>query len=349
MSVSTIPSPFRRAQEVLCDLHASCSWADLEKFVLERVHPLIGAARGSWTEFRTGGRIGYNEWSVDHRSLKARYTPIMNQFLGKQHPGLTALNPHQPWDRVWRITDFFSQREFERTELCNEGYRPTESRFQMTLQVYCSPFSHTTATFGRNHRDFTDNERDTLDYLLPHFRLVADRLVRDQRVRETYRWRSANCWDSQPWLSFDHSFYLRDANAHGLALLKACPHFDGLRLPPVIIKILAEHDSLHRRVDSHIMIGRSCFRLCGSSSTNPIFRFVAFEEETPEKYLLQRGTRVTLTRREREIAMWVREGKSNRDIGIILGISPRTVGKHLENIFEKLQIESRTAFMVRNP
>lgn len=345
MPVTESPSPLRRAHDALYDLHSCRSWAELEHFALEQVHPLIGANRASWTEFRTEGRIGYNEWSRAHRPIKAHYTPIINEFLGKQHPGITVLDPHQPWDRSWRITDFFSQREFERTELCNEGYRPTECRFQITLQVHCTPYSHTTATFGRNHRDFTDNERDTLDCLLPHFQLVANRLVREQRMMEAYREVSTATADTLPWVSFDQAFFLRNTNRAGLDLLKTCPQFDGLRLPPALAQPLANIGYGKSSIQSCLMIDGVCYRLHGHPTSNPLFRFVSFEAETPETYLQQRQTRAPLTPREQEVAMWARQGKTNPEIGIILGVSPRTVGKHLENIFQKLDIAGRSALM----
>lgn len=50
-----------------------------------------------------------------------------------------------------------------------------------------------------------------------------------------------------------------------------------------------------------------------------------------------------LTMREAQVLYWVTRGKTNRDIGDILGSSPRTVNKHLEHIFEKLNVETRTA------
>lgn len=50
-----------------------------------------------------------------------------------------------------------------------------------------------------------------------------------------------------------------------------------------------------------------------------------------------------LTAREAEVLQWVIRGKTNRDIGDILGTSPRTVHKHLEHVFEKLGVETRTA------
>ena len=50
-----------------------------------------------------------------------------------------------------------------------------------------------------------------------------------------------------------------------------------------------------------------------------------------------------LTQREAEVLYWVVQGKTSNDIGDILGSSPRTVNKHLEHVFEKLGVETRTA------
>jgi DNA-binding response OmpR family regulator/DNA-binding CsgD family transcriptional regulator len=50
-----------------------------------------------------------------------------------------------------------------------------------------------------------------------------------------------------------------------------------------------------------------------------------------------------LTRREAEVLLWVSYGKTNRTISEILGISPRTVNKHLEQVFRKLGVETRAA------
>jgi DNA-binding NarL/FixJ family response regulator len=55
------------------------------------------------------------------------------------------------------------------------------------------------------------------------------------------------------------------------------------------------------------------------------------------------GLAFRLTTREAEVLHWVAQGKTNRDIGDILGTSPRTVHKHLEHVFAKLGVETRTA------
>lgn len=50
-----------------------------------------------------------------------------------------------------------------------------------------------------------------------------------------------------------------------------------------------------------------------------------------------------LTPREAEVLLWVAQGKTNGEIGSILEAATKTIGKHLENIFRKLGLETRTA------
>ena len=53
-----------------------------------------------------------------------------------------------------------------------------------------------------------------------------------------------------------------------------------------------------------------------------------------------------LTPREAEVLFWISEGKSNHDIGIILGAKTRTICKHVEHILSKLNVENRTSAAV---
>jgi DNA-binding response OmpR family regulator/DNA-binding CsgD family transcriptional regulator len=53
--------------------------------------------------------------------------------------------------------------------------------------------------------------------------------------------------------------------------------------------------------------------------------------------------KLMVTEREAEVLLWIARGKSNRDIAQILDLSPRTVNKHLEQIYAKLGVENRTA------
>lgn len=81
------------------------------------------------------------------------------------------------------------------------------------------------------------------------------------------------------------------------------------------------------------------FYLGGTQPNEYLFRLT--EGPAGDSDLLQE--RLGLTQREAEVLVWIAGGKPNRDIGEILGISPRTVNKHLEQIFTKLGVENRAS------
>ncbi|WP_017446813.1 DNA-binding response regulator [Gayadomonas joobiniege] len=64
-------------------------------------------------------------------------------------------------------------------------------------------------------------------------------------------------------------------------------------------------------------------------------------EEKDETLVLRQ--KYGLTKRESEVLLWISKGKTNREIAIVLAMSPRTVNKHLEQIFKKLGVENRTS------
>jgi len=55
-----------------------------------------------------------------------------------------------------------------------------------------------------------------------------------------------------------------------------------------------------------------------------------------------------LTPREAEVVLWIAQGKTNGEIGIILNMAETTVKKHLEHVFSKLGLESRHALAVQS-
>jgi DNA-binding NarL/FixJ family response regulator len=98
----------------------------------------------------------------------------------------------------------------------------------------------------------------------------------------------------------------------------------------------------------------------GSKSTasfpdHPELRLHYMGNDGPNEYLLRLAkdtggelppefsSELGLTTREGEVLSWLSKGKTNRDIAQILGLSPRTVDKHLEQIYAKLGVENRTS------
>ncbi|MGV1870131.1 response regulator [Agrobacterium rosae] len=75
-----------------------------------------------------------------------------------------------------------------------------------------------------------------------------------------------------------------------------------------------------------------------------LFRLTAASDKSADAMLRQH---FSLTVRESEVLLWIAKGKSNRDIGDILGLSARTVNKHLEQIYVKLGVENRASAAVK--
>jgi len=94
------------------------------------------------------------------------------------------------------------------------------------------------------------------------------------------------------------------------------------------------------RVKQDFADGRVEFAAVATKGEERHFRLTETLEGADEKLLAQRHG---LTEREAEVLLWISRGKANREISEILGISPRTVNKHLEQIFEKMGIENRAS------
>jgi DNA-binding NarL/FixJ family response regulator len=120
-------------------------------------------------------------------------------------------------------------------------------------------------------------------------------------------------------------------------------------LPPAIIERLRYLRLARSRasVRSYLDVGNRRLELSFLSSLGPdelLFRLTEVSESADEQ-LLQRS--LELTSREAQVLLWISRGKSNREIGEILNISPRTVNKHLEQVFVKLGVENRASAAAR--
>ncbi len=86
---------------------------------------------------------------------------------------------------------------------------------------------------------------------------------------------------------------------------------------------------------------RLIFSLLSATSESEILFRISIDGTDAQTAVLRKLYAVTV--REAEVLLWVAQGKSNRDIAEILGLSPRTVNKHLETIYQKLGVENRAS------
>ena len=132
-------------------------------------------------------------------------------------------------------------------------------------------------------------------------------------------------------------------------LSQALPSHGGLpQFPPALAEQMRQ---LRSEPSGTAMLDAGDRRLEFSfvSSTGPdefLFRVTEAYADRDQQAQQQTGVlqqALSLTHREAEVLLWIARGKSNRDMSEILGISPRTVNKHLEQIFTKLGVENRAS------
>lgn len=123
----------------------------------------------------------------------------------------------------------------------------------------------------------------------------------------------------------------------------------GASLPPAIVEQLLQlrREGPNAQARSTLNVGGRRLEISVLSPIGPdelLFRLTELSTAGEEQVLQQT---LSLTSRESEVLLWISRGKSNREIGEILTISPRTVNKHLEQIFVKLGVENRASAAAR--
>lgn len=128
--------------------------------------------------------------------------------------------------------------------------------------------------------------------------------------------------------------YFPDPDAQGAGLPWPLQQWVNQHLDAIADNPVAPLLAQRQGATLHIEFGR------GERSGDLLLRLEEHIDALPDMSAL---ASYQLTPREHDVLIWLSKGKTNRDIADILGISPRTVNKHLEHIFVKLGVETRSA------
>jgi len=114
-------------------------------------------------------------------------------------------------------------------------------------------------------------------------------------------------------------------------------------IPPEVrawLSTIAKHGSASPRPFG-VPFGKTTLLISYVGNVGPDETLLRLELGQSDEAVLKE--KLSLTLREAEVLAWIARGKPSRDIGEILGLSPRTVNKHLEQIYAKLGVENRSA------
>ncbi len=308
--------------------------------------------------------ISYNEVDPLRRRMRATVQPESTRWLREgerifaqhlhQHPMLTHYRRTGDGGAL-KISDFLSRRQFHQLGLYQDYYRLVGTEYQISITLP-DPRSLVMAfALSRGHRDFSERDRTVLDLVRPHLvqvRRTAEAVAGLQRELDLLQRAVDERGLGVVALDRDGRVLLMTGLArHGLEERfgrRACAN---QRLPTEVAQWVASQcsslavrddvrpplrpcvlDAPHGRLTIHLTLGE------GESGL--VFLYLEREPLSPTGEVV---TIPWLTPREAEVLGWVARGKTNSAIGIILGISEKTVDKHLQHVFVKLGVETRTA------
>lgn len=252
-------------------------------------------------------------------------------------------------DTQWKLTtDFMPLADFHATDLWKEGL----CRWGINQQC-CGmlAFMNATAhaiTINRTHRGFEERERLLLNTLHPHLvtsYVHAQAFGSQQRTLDELQATLNAAPGAYGYFHADGRLsWLQPQARDWFAQVYESTDSDGL--PAAARLLIAQVKSGPEKTAYHtetLPEGRLTQCLLPSHLGGWILRL----EMTPNSSRLRLTPILGLTDREQEVLGWMVDGKRNAEIATILGISARTVEKHVEAILRTLQAENRATAIVR--
>jgi len=260
--------------------------------------------------------------------------------------------------RARRLSDCVGDAEFRRSELYDAYYRPLGLDRVLLLPIAREPGRLSGIVLNRSGRDFTDDERALLDAIrVPVAALYRQAVSSACSACAAGTLRVVAGDDRVASVTLDRDFGIVDASGGALGWLaeiarRAPPQAPGAALPAPIVSWLraqigeAATAQPGTRTASFVdedtgatLVLHCVPRACPSGCT------LLIERTGRAAHAMAPAPR--LTPRQVEILGWIAAGKTDDCIAELLGVSRRTVGKHLQNMYRRLGVENRTGAVMR--
>ena len=300
--------------------------------------------------------VTYNEIALGAHQVTSEFLPqrpeaarLLPQLAAKinTHPLAKAIYSTEPR----RILDVMSAREFRETPVFREYYRLIQVTNQMIFGLGDGKNSRVAIALNRRGQGFSGRDQGVVSFLSPHL----SQAYRNARANAELATDIRDIGTGLAALEHAIVFAAADGRIVWLSTLARDwlgEHFrdslnSGLRLPPLLVQRMA------------------AFGQARGDQRKSFFELQL--KLTPEQHLRARGVMTSrerflivlecerasigrsiteslgLTPREGEILFWISEAKADREIAAILGVSPRTVHKHVEHLLTKLGGSNRAA------
>ena len=337
-------------------LYEPCELNDFPQRLLAVARCVIEADGNAYNEVnpklsRAIGEIDHPDWKMEQ--LVGPLEAYMHE-----HPVINYCHTTRDGS-ARKISDFLSTSELHRTGLYNELYRPLGIEYQIAISIPTPGQEIVAVVVNRAGKDFDEEDRSVLNLLRPHlgqayYNTLALKKLQDEKARLN---RALGALE-QGIVVIDSKFRIRFASQRAHRMLKQFfgPRASAMRLP-VAVQTWLERNLGHQcRRRETLPVPREplrvfahnrwlIVRLLGNAVDGELT--LSLQEQASAGSAAESLRSLGLTPREAEVLYWVAQGKTNPEIAIVCGLSARTVQKHLEHIFQKLGVETRTAAALR--
>jgi DNA-binding CsgD family transcriptional regulator len=305
----------------------------------------------------------YNEINRQRRRIEVVMHPadadfpgsmqIFTQHMG-EHPLFAAYQQGQ--GSAVKISDFLTRSQFRHTGLYNEFFRRMGVGYQMAKGLPAPPHLVRSVVLFRNQKDFSERDRLVLNLLRSHLNQAyqnAEAVTRMQRELELIKQGVEQLERGMIILTREGRVQVMSSRARQwVAEYFGRPSRPADCLPETLRRWLSHQLILLAGTTEvlsprePLVVEREGKRLVVRLLTDAEENLLLLEEQLTA---LQPASLepLGLSRREAEVLAWAVQGRSNYAIGRLLGISGRTVQKHLEHIYAKLGVWNRTEAATR--
>ncbi len=250
--------------------------------------------------------------------------------------------------RPLKFSDFLSQRQFQDLGIYTEFFRPLRLEHQMAVTIPCSGQLVIAVALNRQYVDFSEEERQMLSLVRPHLAQafqnmeVVTALKRKPNTARIELVHMDRLWRA-PFASERTRTWLEEYFQCALSPNSQLPHtlLQWAQRQQMAVQAAGEVPQVagplviargERRLVIHFILGT------GTTSQGTLV-----VEERVNRPSVSSLASLGLTKREAEVMALLMQGWTNPHIARRLSISPRTVQKHLENIYAKLGVQTRAA------
>ena len=339
------PKDWEAINRCLKRLYRELDSQRLPRLMLELLHELVPSDNSGVNQFDLNGELSVitlpeNLATEEQVKAIARYV--------NQNP--LAIYYVATKDASWRMpTDFIPMEDFRKLELYREGYVPLGIQYQMAGMLAMMDQKAHVITLHRTHQGFTEYEREILNTLHPHLVTSYINAIMCSRAQHSASQIKAvmetapgayGCFDAKgklAWLQEKAKSWLREFFPGEVLHQQFIPQ------PVQHLVTESQRDGSDPRQLSAAK-GEELLVVCLGAS--PVGGLIMRLERKRRTLLPRFRLLPQFSKRKNEVLRWMVEGKRNAEIAAILGLSPRTVEKHVAEILVELKVENRATVIL---